>query len=72
MLILPGDPGFYETLATPPPGWRNQIPSSNNAYFIVRQGCNLLQPVSEQEYLEYVEGGEFDERWDEIENIDYE
>lgn len=67
-LILPGDPGFYETLSTPPPGWRSEVPSSSNAFFIVRKGSELLQPVSEQEYIEYSEGGEFEERWDEIDD----
>lgn len=71
MIILPGNPDFYRTLATPPPGWRNQISSSNNAFFIARQGL-LLEPCTEQEYLEYVNSGEFDENEpDEIENYAY-
>jgi hypothetical protein len=66
MIILPGDYGFYETLATPPPGWRSQISSSNNAAFIVRAGSELLELVDERQLIEYTEGGEFDQRSDEM------
>jgi hypothetical protein len=61
-LILPGDPGFYETLATPPPGWRDAICGQDNYAFVVRANTGLAEPVGMRELEEYLEGGEYDER----------
>lgn len=63
MILRPGDPGFYETLAAPPPGWRSQVSSANNATFIVRaDGSGLLELVNNSQFTEYVEGGEYEQR----------
>lgn len=67
MLILPGDPEFNATLATPPPNWRQVAASLSGEYaFVARTGSGLLEPVSFRELDEYLEGGEYDERMDEI------
>lgn len=71
-LILPGDPEFYETLgASLPPGWQSVRDSQNGDFgFIVRPGSCLLEPVSGNELDEYLDGGEYDERLDELEQIE--
>lgn len=67
-LILPGDPEFDSTLgATLPPGWQSVQAATNGDFgFIVRPGGVLLEPVTGEELDEYLEGGEYDERLEEI------
>lgn len=65
-LILPGDPEFDVTLATPPPNWRTVAAQSSNFAFVVRAGSELLEPVSMADLEDYLEGGEYDERLGEI------
>lgn len=62
LLLLPGQPGFSQILATPLP-----IPGQN---FICRAGSDVLEPVaagSEAE-REYFLSGEYDARLEEIES----
>lgn len=67
MLILPGDPEFSATLATPPPNWRQVAANLSGEYaFVARTGSGLLEPVSFRELDEYLDGGEYDERMGEI------
>jgi hypothetical protein len=66
MLILPGDPGFEETLLRPPPNWRQAIAGSDRYAFVVRAGSGLVEPVADRDLLEYLEGGEYDDRLDAI------
>lgn len=69
MLILPGDPLFAETLATPPPHWRETVARDGSTYaFIVEPGSGLARPATSTELVEYLEGGEYDERLSEIES----
>lgn len=72
MLILPGDPLFDATLATPPPNWRDAANRDGNTYaFVVEPGSGLARPATMAELTEYLEGGEYDERLSEIEDEDY-
>ena len=63
-LILPGDPLYYATLASPPP----VLPSEG--CYIARSGSGLLEPATPAEIREYLEGGEYDARLGEIEAED--
>lgn len=68
MLILPGNPLFDFTLGTiPPPGYEQ----STTVAFVARTGSGILEPVGEEGFEEYVEGGEYDERMLEIEENEY-
>lgn len=59
-LLLPGDPGFNETLASPPPGIQN-------TNYVVRPGSMLMEAVTEAELREYLLSGEYADRTGEIE-----
>lgn len=61
LLLLPGQPGFNEILATPPP---DPTKSKN---FVVRKGGWVAESVDEQALQDYFDSGEYDERLDEIE-----
>lgn len=66
-LILPGDPEFYETLGHPPPGWQQVAAACNDGIaLIARAGSGILEAVSWDEAEEYLEGGEYDERLEEL------
>jgi hypothetical protein len=54
MLLLPGDPGFLEILY-------GQLPPVQSAVYVVREGTGLLEPATEEDLSEYLEGGEYDE-----------
>jgi hypothetical protein len=73
MLILPGDPEFDATLGRNlPPNW-GAFASQNAGccHFVARSGSGILEPVSEKDLQEYVEGGEYEERLLEIGDEDY-
>jgi len=62
-LILPGDPEFDLTLASPPPNWQQVAAQHRGEFaFVARSGSGLLEPVSFQELEEYLEGGEYAQR----------
>lgn len=66
-LILPGDPLFNETLASPPPDWGAHRDQYHGAcHYVVRPGSMLMEAVSPGELEEYLNGGEYDERLEEI------
>ncbi len=66
-LILPGNPLFNISLATLPPGWQNS--ASNSPKFIVRSnGAGLLEQVDDRQFQDYVHGGEFDQRLNELDD----
>lgn len=55
-LLLPGDPGFYETLYTPAPTLEQDVA------FCIRSGGVLLEPVPCGDELEdYFNSGEYDD-----------
>ncbi len=61
-LILPGDPLFDITLATPPPNWRQVAEASNGSYVFLGDENGMLRAASGHECREYLLGGEYDER----------
>ena len=72
-LILPGNPLFDATLATAiPPNWREVAEQAQaQPAYVACAGSGLLRPASPEELVEYLEGGEFDEREEELEEMDY-
>ncbi|MGK7899770.1 MAG: hypothetical protein AB4372_40670 [Xenococcus sp. (in: cyanobacteria)] len=61
-LLLPGDPGFYETLHSRlPPGWIDRAGVDFANAFAVRAESYCLEPLSQKELDEYLYGGEYDE-----------
>jgi DNA/RNA endonuclease G (NUC1) len=65
MLILPDHPDFNRWLAIPPP-------STNNSAFVAEIESGVLKEANEKEFIEYVFGGEYDERLEFIgENDDF-
>jgi len=73
MLILPGDPEFSETLATPPPNWREVAARLSGEFaFVAKADSGILQPVSMRELDDYIEGGEYDERLEQLGDEDFE
>ncbi|WP_416671549.1 hypothetical protein [Egbenema bharatensis] len=71
MLILPGDPEFDRTLASPPPNWREVAARNSGEYaFVARSGSGLLEPVSFRELDDYLEGGEYAQRLQESDQTD--
>ncbi|MBD2090979.1 hypothetical protein H6F67_14075 [Microcoleus sp. FACHB-1515] len=66
MLLLPGDPEFNRVLATPPPNWRHFAQSTPDFAFVARAGSGILEPVSIADLEDYLEGGEYDDRLEEI------
>lgn len=69
MILLPGDPGFAETLATPPPNWGQVAARDGSSYaYAVRPGSGgVAEAVTLTELNEFLNGGEYDERLDELE-----
>jgi len=72
MILLPGDPGFAETLATPPPNWGQVAAQDGSSYaFAVRPGSGgVAEAVTLTELEDFLNSGEYDERLDEIEAED--
>lgn len=64
--MLPGDPGFEETLMTPRPDWRTVANCDGDSYAFVVGEDGLARPVTSSELEEYMEGGEYDERLTQI------
>lgn len=61
-LILPGDPLFDVTLATPPPVWKvQQQLTSDPLNFVVDADSGILRVATPDELTEYLYGGEYDE-----------
>ena len=68
MLLLPGDPEFDWTLTSSiPPSWRAAAAAiGEQVCFVAEAGSGLLRPASAEELEEYLNGGEYDDRLDEI------
>lgn len=70
-LILPGDPGFDEALLTPRPDWGQVAANDGDSYaFVAEPGSGLMRPVTQAEKDEYLWGGEYDERLEEIGDVE--
>jgi hypothetical protein len=66
-IILPGDPGFDWTLMTPPPDWRQAAAKDPDGFaFVVEPGSGMVRLATADDLEEYLLGGEYDERLDEI------
>jgi hypothetical protein len=61
LLLLPHEKGFQEILATPPP-------SPQNSNFVVRKGGLMMESVDSNQLSEYLQGGEYEERMEEIDD----
>jgi hypothetical protein len=71
-LILPGDPEYDLTLATTlPPDWKANADLWSGDYgFVVDVETGMLRTVNAQQMQEYAFGGEYDERLQQIDEID--
>lgn len=73
-LILPGTLEYALALQDipPVPTWRAAMLSGNGeAYVICRSGSQgLMETVSRADWIDYCEGGELDQRMDEIEELE--
>lgn len=71
-LILPGDFEYDETLAAVlPPNWQSQVNAWNGDYgFVVDSQTGMLRVENSQGIREYVNGGEYDERLEQIDELD--
>lgn len=67
-IILPGHPWHDVTVNQHlPPGWAEQaLASCNTACFGFRVGSPLMVPMSSSELTDYLHGGEYDERQQQI------
>lgn len=71
LIILPGDPEFDLTLCSLPPGWvevANRI--GQQIAFVASPDSGLLRPATDAELTDYLYGGEYDERMQQLEVID--
>lgn len=71
-LILPGDPEYDDTLAAVlPPDWQTAAGRWGGDYgFVVDSQTGMLRVENSQGIREYVEGGEYDERLDQLDDLD--
>lgn len=67
-LILPGHPLFDLTLATPRPDWRGVAAKDEQYAFVTEPGSGLMRPVTQADLEDYLYGGEYDERLEEIDS----
>lgn len=70
LLCLPGDPGFNETLLTPRPDWKQVAERDGDTYALVVGQDGLARPVTSSELQEYLEGGEYEQRLMQIDDLD--
>lgn len=59
LIMLPSDQGFQEMLSVPPP-------NKGQTDFVVRVQGHLMEAVNISELREYLEGGEYEERMEEL------
>lgn len=69
MLILPGHPLFNITLLTPRPDWQQTASQDEQYAFVAEPDSGLMRPATQKELEEYLYGGEYDERNDEIDEL---
>lgn len=66
-LILPGMPDFDETIACIMPfDWQQIANKCDGFQFVARAGSGLLEAVPNNQVIDYLYGGEYDERLNEI------
>ena len=75
LIMTPDDPRFYPILhGNLPTGWQQQVDGSFSGVFGVDATTGLLKPLTEDQFDEYVGGGEMDyveSQYDEEEWEDY-
>lgn len=72
-LILPGDPRFDQTLLTFSPNFAQECDRLNGEiYNVVDPETGLIKHVDEQTAIEYLYGGEYDLRMEQIDDSDSE
>ena len=70
-LILPGMPDFDDTIATIMPfDWREIAEKHNDFTFIARSSSGLLEAVPNAQAIDYLYGGEYDQRLSEIDEYE--
>lgn len=64
MIILPNNPLFHQTLAlAKSPDWREKANKAGEAVCMVADSSTgIMRPATYKEMMEYLEGGEYDER----------
>lgn len=64
MLILPGNPLFDITLAVSrPPGWKETAKAGDDWFCMVADSATgIMRPATYKEMIDYVKGGEYEER----------
>lgn len=70
LIMLPGDLGFAETLLTPRPDWQSKAEEDGDTYAYVVGEDGLARPVTSWELEEYLEGGEYEERLLQIDDLE--
>lgn len=72
LLLLPGDPDYEDTLATTLPfDWQEVAAYHGGDYgFVVDAETGLLRIENSASIQEYVEGGEYDERLAQIDELE--
>lgn len=66
-IILPGDPGWDWTLMQPPPDWREKAAKDPDGFaFVFEPGSGLIRVAGADDLEDYLYGGEYDERLEEI------
>lgn len=72
-IILPGDPAFDWTLITPPPDWQKEAAKDPDGFaFVVEPGSGLVRVANADDLEDYLYGGEYDERLEEIGELEEE
>ena len=66
-LILPGHPLFNLTLLTPRPDWQGVAAEDEEYAFVAEPGSGLMRPATQRELEDYLYGGEYDERLEDLE-----
>jgi hypothetical protein len=62
LLLLPGQPGFDETMATAmQPGWQQTRDSADGFFAFALRADGLMVPLADDELDDYLLGGEYDE-----------
>lgn len=70
-LILPGHPLFDETLGEAiPPNWREVAARQEGICFVASPETGLMRPATAAETTEYLMGGEYGQRLEQIEKDD--
>jgi hypothetical protein len=62
LIMLPGEPGFEQTLMTPRPDWIEAANRDGDSYAFVVGEDGLARPVTSRELTEYLDGGEYEQR----------